>query len=239
MTRSPSVLAAALALALSLSSTPCAAVEDLMEIYREAQRNDPALAAARANWEATQERVPQARAGLLPNVSLSASANGNYFGTNVDTDPRVARSEAGHRRRNTALARLLAYHDNLVNPVDVVLDQYTALCSIAMSCRDLALATGFLARHRLRADGRRLLSRSDAKRLNATMLTCGTYDNAGEFAYRVGLPVKSGVGGGMVAVVPNRCTVAVWGPGLDRCGNSCAGLEALDAFTSRTGWSVF
>ena len=89
MTRSPSVLAAALALALSLSSTPCAAVEDLMEIYREAQRNDPALAAARANWEATQERVPQARAGLLPNVSLSASANGNYFGTNVDTDPRV------------------------------------------------------------------------------------------------------------------------------------------------------
>ena len=89
MTRSPSVLAAALALAISLSSTPCAAVEDLMEIYREAQRNDPALAAARANWEATQERVPQARAGLLPNVSLSASANGNYFGTNVDTDPRV------------------------------------------------------------------------------------------------------------------------------------------------------
>ena len=87
MTRSPTVFAAALALALWLP--PCAASEDLMEIYREAQRNDPALAAARANWEATQERVPQARAGLLPNVSLSASANGNYFGTNVDSNPRV------------------------------------------------------------------------------------------------------------------------------------------------------
>src|SRR4029079_13116231 len=87
MTRSPTVFAAALALALSFSH--CEAAEDLMEIYREAQRNDPALAAARANWEATQERVPQARAGLLPNVSLSASANGNYFGTNVDTNPRV------------------------------------------------------------------------------------------------------------------------------------------------------
>jgi len=87
MTRSPTVFAAALALALGLP--PCAASEDLMEIYREAQRNDPALAAARANWEATQERVPQARAGLLPNVGLSASANGNYFGTNVDSSPRV------------------------------------------------------------------------------------------------------------------------------------------------------
>src|SRR6188472_250491 len=87
MTRSPTVFAAALALALWLP--PCAASEDLMAIYREAQRSDPALAAARANWEATQERDPQARAGLLPNVSLSASANGNYFGTNVDTNPRV------------------------------------------------------------------------------------------------------------------------------------------------------
>jgi glutaminase len=71
------------------------------------------------------------------------------------------------------------------------------------------------------------------------MLTCGTYDNAGVFAYRVGLPAKSGIGGGILAVVPNRCTLAVWGPGLDRCGNSCAGLAASDEFTSQTGWSVF
>jgi glutaminase len=108
-----------------------------------------------------------------------------------------------------------------------------------MSCRDLALAARFLARHGLRADGSRLLSRSDAKRLNATMLTCGTYDHAGEFAYRVGLPAKSGIGGGILAVVPNRCTLAVWGPGLDDSGNSSVGLTALDAFTTDTGWSVF
>ena len=87
MTRSPSVIATTFA--LSLLATAPALGEDLMQVYREAQRNDPALAAARANWEATQERVPQARAGLLPNVSLTASTNANYFGTNVDSDPRV------------------------------------------------------------------------------------------------------------------------------------------------------
>jgi glutaminase len=157
----------------------------------------------------------------------------------VCTDPEVAKSEADHGHRNAALAHLLASYGNLVNPIDTVLDQYTTQCAITMSCRDLALAAGFLARHGLRADGSRLLSRSDTKRLNATMLTCGTYDNAGEFAYRVGLPAKSGISGGILAVVPNRCTLAVWGPGLDECGNSCAGLAALDAFTTRTGWSVF
>ena len=157
----------------------------------------------------------------------------------IDIDEQMAKSEAEHRHRNAALAHLLASYGNLANPVDAVLDQYTAQCAIAMSCADLARAGGFLARHGLRADGSRLLSRSDAKRLNATMLTCGTYDSAGEFAYRVGLPAKSGVGGGLLAVVPNRCTLAVWGPGLDECGNSCAGRAALDTFTTLTGWSVF
>lgn len=96
--------------------------------------------------------------------------------------------------------------------------QYTALCAIAMSCQDLALAGGFLARQGLLDGGARLLSRSDTKRLNATMLTCGTYDSAGEFAYRVGLPAKGGVGGGILAVVPNRCALAVWGPVSTRAG---------------------
>ncbi len=87
MTRLPSVIALTVALAFALSQS--VAAEDLLQVYREALQHDPAIAAARANWEATQERIPQARAGLLPNVSLSASTNANYFGTNVDTDPRV------------------------------------------------------------------------------------------------------------------------------------------------------
>ncbi|MER5780844.1 glutaminase [Streptomyces mobaraensis] len=157
----------------------------------------------------------------------------------VSFDPAVARSESEHGDRNAALAHFMASYDNLDNPVPTVLEHYFWQCSIEMSCRDLALASGFLARHGLRADGTRLLPRREAKQINAVMLTCGTYDAAGDFAYRVGLPGKSGVGGGIIAVIPGRCTLCVWSPGLDARGNSVAGVAALDHFTTLTGWSVF
>jgi len=157
----------------------------------------------------------------------------------VDFDPAVAGSEQRHGHRNAALAHLLADYRRLDNPVDDVLEHYFWQCSLTMSCHDLALATGFLARHGLRADDSRLLTRSEAKRVNAVMLVGGTYDSAGEFAHRVGLPAKSGVGGGIVAVIPGRCTLCTWGPAIDRHGNSLAGVTALDLFTTRTGWSVF
>ncbi|MBT2506457.1 glutaminase [Streptomyces sp. ISL-98] len=154
-------------------------------------------------------------------------------------DPQVAESESTHGDRNAALAHFMASYGNITNPVPTLLDHYFWQCAIEMSCADLALAARFLARHGLRADGSRLLTRSEAKQINAVMLTCGTYDAAGEFAHRVGLPGKSGVGGGIVAVVPGRCTLCVWSPGLDRRGNSVAGVAALDRFTTLTGLSVF
>jgi len=157
----------------------------------------------------------------------------------IRCDEKVAASEAAHADRNLALAHFLASYDNIRGDVRAVVDQYVRQCAIAISCRDLALAGLFLARHGLRRDGSRMLSPGQTKRINAVMLTCGTYDAAGEFAYRVGLPGKSGVGGGILAVVPGRCSVAVWGPGLDRRGNSVAGVAALDRFTALTDWSVF
>ncbi|MBH1933580.1 glutaminase [Streptomyces sp. AV19] len=157
----------------------------------------------------------------------------------VAFDPVVAKSEAEHGDRNAALAHFMASYGNLDNPVTTVLEHYFWQCSIEMSCRDLAVAGGFLARHGLRADGTRLLPRREAKQVNAVMLTCGTYDAAGDFAYRVGLPGKSGVGGGIIAVIPGKCTLCVWSPGLDARGNSVAGVAALDHFTTLTGWSVF
>ncbi|MBD0706990.1 MULTISPECIES: glutaminase [unclassified Streptomyces] len=157
----------------------------------------------------------------------------------LDFDREVAASEAAHGDRNAALAHFMASYGNMTSPVHGLLGEYFLQCSIEASCADLALATGFLARHGLRADGSRLLSRSQAKQVNAVMLTCGTYDAAGDFAHRVGLPGKSGVGGAVVAVVPGRCTVCVWSPGLDRRGNSVAGVTALDRFTTLTGLSVF
>jgi glutaminase len=157
----------------------------------------------------------------------------------LDTDPEVAASEAEHGHRNAALAHFIAGHGNLRNDVDTVLTHYYRHCAIEASCRDLALAGLLLARHGVRADGERLLSRSAAKRVNAIMLTCGTYDAAGEFAYRVGLPGKSGVGGGILAVLPGRATLCAWGPRLDAAGNSVAAVAALDRFTTVTGLSVF
>ncbi|MEU0833016.1 glutaminase [Streptomyces sp. NPDC005969] len=159
--------------------------------------------------------------------------------TDLTFDEEVAASESAHGDRNAALAHFIASYGNITNPVPVLLDQYFRQCSIEASCADLALAAGFLARHGVRSDGSRLLTRSEAKQVNAVMLTCGTYDAAGDFAYRVGLPGKSGVGGGIIAVVPGRCTLCVWSPGLDERGNSVAGVAALDRFTTLTGLSVF
>jgi glutaminase len=157
----------------------------------------------------------------------------------IGPDPAVAAWEVAHGHRNSALAHLLASFGRLSNDVELVLDHYFRQCAIQMSCRDLALAAGFLARHGVQRDGARMLSRSDAKRLNAVMLTCGTYDGAGDVAYRIGLPAKSGVGGAIVAVIPNRGTLCAWSPALDPAGNSIGAVAALDAFTTLTGWSVF
>ncbi|MCZ4098577.1 MULTISPECIES: glutaminase [Streptomyces] len=157
----------------------------------------------------------------------------------IAVDPLVAASEAQTIDRNAALGHLIKSYGNLRNEVPVVLDHYIAHCSISASCRDLALVGRMLARHGLAADGTRRLTRSQAKRINAVMLTCGTYDEAGEFAYRVGLPAKSGVGGGMLAIVPGRAAICVRGPRLDPAGNSVAAMTALDHFTTATGWSIF
>ncbi|MHC0430449.1 glutaminase [Streptomyces sp. O3] len=154
-------------------------------------------------------------------------------------DLEVAASESAHGDRNAALAHFMASYGNIRHPVPTLLDHYFRQCSIEMNCADLALAGGFLARHGVRADGSRLLTRSEAKQVNAVMMTCGTYDAAGDFAYRVGLPGKSGVGGGILAVLPGRGTLCVWSPGLDERGNSVAGVAALDRFTTLTGLSVF
>ena len=117
---------------------------------------------------------------------------------------------------------------------------YFDQCAIRMSCVQLAQAAGFLCRdgaHPL--DGSAVITAAQARRINALMLTCGTYDAAGEFAFRIGLPCKSGVGGGIIAVVPDTLTLCVWSPALDATGNSLLGRKALELFVNRTGLSVF
>ncbi len=158
----------------------------------------------------------------------------------VDFDKEVAISEEKHAHRNSAIAHLMKDFGNLHNPVDMVIASYCRQCSITMSCMELAKAGSFLANHgTVPWSGTKILDSSSAKRLNALMLTCGTYDVAGDFAFRVGLPAKSGVGGGILALVPGELAVCVWSPGLDLAGNSLAGVMALELFTNMTARSIF
>jgi glutaminase len=155
-------------------------------------------------------------------------------------DETVARSEKATGFRNAALANFLKSFGVLSNPVDYVLGTYFHHCAIAMTCRQLARAGRFLAHSGRNPDtGYSLISPGRARRINALMLTCGHYDGSGEFAYRVGLPGKSGVGGGILAVAPGRASIAVWSPGLDAAGNSHLGRMALERLAQRMKWSIF
>jgi glutaminase len=158
----------------------------------------------------------------------------------VQYDRAVAASERRTSHRNAAMAHLMRSFGNLHNPVEDVLDAYCRHCAIEMTCIELARAVTFLAHGGVHPmTGQRVLDASLAKRLNALMLTCGTYDAAGDFAFRVGLPAKSGVGGGIVAVMPGECGLCVWSPALEPSGNSLAGSLALERFTTLTGRSIF
>lgn len=158
----------------------------------------------------------------------------------LEFDPAVAYSEHETAHRNSAIAHLMKDFGNLHNAVETVIDTYCRQCAITMSCAELAKAGSFLAFHGvLPWSGTRILDPSPAKRLNALMLTCGTYDAAGDFAYRVGLPAKSGVGGGILALLPGEASIAVWSPGLDATGNSLAGTYALERFTTLSARSIF
>lgn len=161
-------------------------------------------------------------------------------GDRVSFDLEVARSEQETGHRNAAVAHFLKSHGNLRGDVDEVLETYFHQCSLTMTCAELARAFAFLANHGvIPSTGERVVGSRDAKRLNAIMLTCGLYDAVGRFAYRVGIPAKSGVGGAIVGVVPGRFSVAVWSPGLDSTGNSLVGTKALELFTTKTRISVF
>lgn len=166
-------------------------------------------------------------AELLGFVRAAAGAD------DIHIDRKVARSETETGHRNFALAHFLKAQGNLTNPPDHVLGAYFHQCAIAMTVEQLARAGRFLA------GIQHLIAPERVRRINALMLTCGHYDGSGEFAFRVGLPGKSGVGGGILAIAPGRASIAVWSPGLNAQGNSRLGTEALEMLARRTGWSIF
>lgn len=158
----------------------------------------------------------------------------------IDYNRDVAASERETGYLNAAIANLLKYHGTIENDIEQVLRFYFLMCSVEMSCRELSRAFLAFANHRRKFNYAGVtLTASKVKRMNAIMQICGFYDEAGEFSYLVGLPGKSGVGGGIVAIYPLQYSVAVWSPRLNSKGNSVMGIKALELFTTETEESIF
>ena len=158
----------------------------------------------------------------------------------IDVDAEVAASEAATGFRNHSLANFMRGFGNLNSPVDDVLKVYFNQCSLRITCRQLARAGLFLANAGTDPISKTVVTTSKrARRIAAVMMTCGHYDASGEFAFHVGLPGKSGVGGGILVIVPGKAAVAVWSPGLDEAGTSYVGAMALKRLAALTRWSVF
>ena len=172
----------------------------------------------------------QALAETLGLVRAMAETDDIYINS------KVAASEKATGARNKALAHYLQSHGNLQNDPDLTLGTYFHQCAIEMTTRQLSKAGRSLARL---TDAPRVISSPHARRINALMMTCGHYDGSGEFAYQVGLPGKSGVGGGILVIAPRVASIAIWSPGLNHYGNSHAGTRAAAMLTQATGWSVF
>lgn len=158
----------------------------------------------------------------------------------IDYDEEIAVSEKSSGYRNQALINLMKSFNNIENDIEQVLDLYFHLSSIKMSCAELSQTFLYLAnKGKLIDQDIAIVSHRMAKRINAIMQTCGFYDEAGEFAFRVGLPGKSGVGGGIVAILPGEYSIVVWSPKLNPKGNSYRGLQFLESFTTQTEGSIF
>ncbi len=175
-----------------------------------------------------------------PKVEFLEYVRGLCSNDDINYNEQVALSEKSVGHANSSLAYMMKAKGNLVNSVEEVLDFYFWQCSIEMTCIELSqtflnfgetdIPFGF---------GKYMLTASQSRRMNALMLTCGFYDESGEFAFEVGLPGKSGVGGAIVAINPLRYCVSVWSPPLNKKGNSNKGMKALEMLTTKLGRSIF
>lgn len=205
-------------------------------------------------WERGIPRNPFINAGaiVVSDVLLSCYEPGEVIAeflrfmrmlTGDDTiviDEAVAQSEQDTGYRNVALASYMRAFGNILHPIERTLGIYFHQCSLAMNCVQLARAGRYLMSGGTNPDtGLSVVTAQRARRILALMMTCGHYDGSGEFAHRVGLPGKSGVGGGILAIAPRVASIAVWSPGLNERGNSQLGTLALERLVQRTGWSVF
>ena len=170
-------------------------------------------------------------------LELTRSLAGNQ---NLEVDESVYLSEKATGNKNRALAYMLKAYGMIHDPVEEILDCYFKACSILVDCRDLARIAKIFAHHGVNpATGVQMFPSEFARYVNATMATCGMYDGSGEFALKVGFPAKSGVGGGIMGVIPRRMGIGVYGPSLDKHGNSVAGVQMLARLSEQLDLNIY
>lgn len=205
-----------------------------LELEHGKPRNPFINAGALVVCDMLQSRLSAPRQRMLEVVRrLSQQSDISY-------NASVARSELEHSARNAAIAWLMKSFSNFDNNVNDVLLNYFHYCALEMSCVELARTFLFLANQgRAPDEGDIVITQQQSRQINALMATSGMYENSGEFAWRVGMPGKSGVGGGIVAIIPHEMSIAVWSPELDAAGNSLAGIAALERLADNIGRSIF
>lgn len=175
-----------------------------------------------------------------PKEDFLAFVQGLSNNSELNYSNRIAASEKSIGFRNIALCNFIKSFGNIHNDPAEVLDFYFDLCSLELNCKELSELFLFLANNgRTLTEDKEILSQSQSKRINALMQTCGFYDESGEFSFKVGLPGKSGVGGGIIAIHPNQYAIAVWSPRLNKKGNSYKGMRFLEEFTTKSQLSIF
>jgi len=175
-----------------------------------------------------------------PREDFIAFVRGISKNSKLEYSTKIAASEKSVGFRNVALCNLIKSFGNIQNDPSEVLDFYFDLCSLEMNCKELSELFLFLAKNGHNThNSNPILTKSQSKRINALMQTCGFYDESGEFAFKVGLPGKSGVGGGIIAIHPHKYTIAVWSPRLNEKGNSYKGMKFLEEFTTKSQLSIF
>lgn len=227
--------------------------EDLFQRVGREPSGDPFDSLVQLEREHGVPRNPFINAGAVVVCDVLVEATGSpgaaveavtdllsdLVGERLEPDAGVLAEERASAAMNTAMGHLMSSFDNFTHPVDEVVDAYAQLCALTVTTRQLARAARFLAHDGVDPrTGRRVLTEPLARRVSAVMLTCGTYDAAGQFAYDVGFPCKSGVAGAVMGDVPNRFGVCAWSPPLDRAGNSRAGRAALHLLSERLGLSL-
>lgn len=205
-----------------------------LEYEQGIPRNPFVNAGALVVLDAVMERAGKDTTQLILDYARILSRN-----FKISFDPNVAASEYRSSYRNTSIANLLRSHGRIRQEPDVLLRAYCEQCALAMSCSDLTAAFLPLASRGISPLlEESVLTERQARRINALLITSGMYDSVGSFAFRVGLPAKSGVGGGIVAIVPDRCCICVWSPELDKSGNSLVGTAALESFVRLTRMTI-